>query len=193
MADDTVVSDELATSIAKYETAKTEVSKIVEGLSEDQLNWRSDEGAWSILECLEHLNQVGNEMLPVMRREMEKGRAAGKTGSGPFKYSWLGRKFASAAGPLDSNNTFKGKSPRLYIPSSNLSGDIVVSTFMQLQDEFIATTKEAQGLHLKKIRVTSPAIAVVRFSLGVWLGMLPAHQLRHIQQAQRVRDALPTE
>lgn len=189
MADD--LSIELQSSIEKYEAAKLEVQKLVDGLSDEQLNWRPDENAWSILECIDHLNQVGTQMLPAMRAEMKKGRAAGKTGNGPFKYSWLGRKFAKAAGPLDTDNTFKGKSPKLYIPSSNLSREIVVSTFVQLQDELMAITREAQGLHLKKIKVTSPALAIVRFSLGVWLGMLPGHQIRHLQQAQRVRDSLP--
>lgn len=186
------LSNELQRAVELYETAKSDVATVLDGLSDEQANWRPHDDAWSILECIDHLNQVGVKMIPPMHAEMEKGRAAGKTGSGPFKYSWLGRKFAKAAGPLDDSNTFKGKSPKLYVPGSTLSKDEISGTFLQLQDDLIALTREAEGLHLKKIKVTSPAIALVRFSLGVWLNMLPAHQIRHLRQAQDVRDKLPS-
>ncbi|MFP6614832.1 MAG: hypothetical protein VCB26_00380 [Candidatus Hydrogenedentota bacterium] len=63
--------------------------------------------------------------------------------------------------------------------------------FVNLQDDLIDVTRAASGLDLKKIEVSSPAMKILRLSLGVWLGMLPNHQRRHFFQARRVLDAMP--
>lgn len=186
------LSAELQHHVDDFEAAKTTVQALVEGLSDEQLNWRSDEKAWSILECIDHLYKVGAEMLVPMKKEMAAGRGAGKLSDGPFKYGFFGNLFQKSAGPITDKNKLTGKSPKLYAPSSSdLSKDELISNFIQLQDDLIEITKESSGLNLKSIRVTSPAISFIRFSLGVWLKMLPGHQQRHFQQAQRVRDQLP--
>lgn len=188
-----ILSTELQGEITAYEFAKGEVEALVDGLSDEQLNWRAEEGSWSILECISHLYEVGSKMIGPMKKEMDAGRAAGKLSDGPFKYSFLGNLFLKGAGPLDEKNKFKGKSPKLYVPASDLSKNNLVPKFLALQDEMIALTRDASGLNLKSIKVTSPAISLIRFSLGVWLKMLPGHQKRHLQQARRVRDQLPQE
>ncbi len=187
------LSTELQEEIAGYEFAKGEVEALVDGLSDEQLNWRTEEGSWSILECISHLNEVGSKMIVPMKKEIDAGRGAGKLSEGPFKYSFLGNMFLNGSGPLDKKNKFKIKSPKLYIPTSDLSKEELLPRFLALQDELVALTRDANGLNLKSIKVTSPAISLVRFSVGVWLKMLPGHQKRHLQQARRVRDQLPQE
>ena len=190
MAVDSVISPELQDEIDGYNWAKTEVHKLTEDLTQEQFNWCPEEGAWSVGECLDHLNKVGSEMTAPMREAMEKGKGAGRLSEGPFRYSWLGNYFARAAGVLNEDNTFKGKSPKLYVPGSDMEKDKTIERFLQVQDELIATTRMAQGLDLKRIKVASPALKFMRFSLGVWLRMLPDHQRRHFQQARNVLERM---
>jgi hypothetical protein len=48
--------------------------------------------------------------------------------------------------------------------------------------------RATSGLHLARIRITSPASRFFRMSLGQCFGMLAAHQRRHLWQARGVRD-----
>ncbi len=190
MVEARTLSPELENEVDGYLWAKTEVLDLCGDLSQEQFNWRPEEGAWSVGECLDHLNKVGSEMIAPMHEAMEKGKAAGRLSEGPFRYSWLGNYFARAAGVLNEDNTFKGKSPKLYVPGSDMDKDKTIERFLKVQDELITTTRMAHGLDLKRIKVASPALKFMRFSLGVWLRMLPNHQRRHFQQARNVVDRM---
>jgi hypothetical protein len=157
MSDRDAVSDELQTNTDGFEFAKTEASAIVSGLTREQFNWRAEEGSWSVGECIDHLYQTGFHLAPAMRTEIDAARDAGKTGSGPFKYSWLGTTFAKTAGVPKDPNKGKVKAPKLYVPGSDLDPEELLPKFVALQDELIDVTRAADGLDLKKIKVPSPA------------------------------------
>lgn len=193
MGENTPLSDELQSSIDGFAWAKEEVLVLTEGLSDEQFNWRPAEGQWSVGECLDHLYQTGHHLSLVLREAIETGRAENRTSDGPFRYSRFGNWFAKIAGVQANPNKGKVKAPKLYVPeASSLNPGETVQRFQDLQDEMISLIREAQGLDLKRIKVSSPAFKPLRLSLGVWLKMLPNHQRRHFQQAQRVLDAMPS-
>lgn len=189
MSDAVKLSDELQQSVDKFKTAKEDIIPLTQGLSTEQFNWRPSEKQWSVGECIEHLNQTGFSLGEALNAGIDSAYMAGDTSEGPFQYSWFGNWFANAAGVQRNPNKGKVKAPKLYVPSrSELDPTETIQRFQDLQDFLIEITQKAQGLDLKKVKVTSPAVKIVRLSLGVWLKMLPDHQRRHFDQAKRVKD-----
>ncbi len=184
------VSEELQSSLDGFAWAKTEVLALTEGLRHEQFNQRPAEGQWSVGECLEHLYKTGHYLSIPMREAIEAGHTAGRYREGPFRYSYFGNWFAKVAGVQADPDKGKVKAPKLYVPQSNLDPAETVQRFQDLQDELSELTRKAQGLDLKRVKVTSPAFKLLRLSLGVWINMLPDHQRRHFDQAQRVREAI---
>ena len=58
--------------------------------------------------------------------------------------------------------------------------------FLAAQRAFEAAVEAADGLDLSRVRVSSPAIPLLRLQLGIWFLSTNAHTLRHLGQARRV-------
>ena len=56
-----------------------------------------------------------------------------------------------------------------------------------VQARLRAVIEAADGVDLARVRVPSPALALLRLPVGIWLQALPQHTLRHLAQARRVR------
>lgn len=184
---------ELQEHIEGLEFAKQEVPDIIRGLTPEQFNWRAQEGTWSVGECIDHLYKTGFHLTEPLKDAVEKAQREGRTAAGPFKYGFLGSWFVNAASIPKDPDKGKFKAPKLYVPASDLDAEDLIPKFLLLQDDFIEITRAANGLDLKKIKVASPALNILRLSIGLWLKLIPNHQKRHFLQARRVLDAMPSD
>jgi hypothetical protein len=62
----------------------------------------------------------------------------------------------------------------------------IIDEFSRLQAEQIACVREADGLPLGRVRITSPFDARLKYNLYACFTILPRHQHRHLWQAERV-------
>lgn len=175
---------------ALFTTAREDVRELVSGLSEEDFNWRPTENEWSVGECLDHLCVIGGALIPLIDAGIEKARTNGWKSDGPYRYGPLGNWFVRVTGPTGTPPRRKFKAPKMYTPSSNHSITRLVDSFVPLQDKFIERIENAKGLDIGKVKVSSPALWLMRLSLGQWFALLAGHQLRHFQQAQSVRSLL---
>ena len=154
-------------------------------LSGEQFTWKPKENKWSVAECLEHLNVGGELVLSALRNAIDRGHRDGIVAEPPFTYGFLSRTFPKIMMP---SSRLKMKSVRLYLPASavGLDKETVVAKFLQLQDDFIEQVQRSDGLDHRRIRVSSPAIRMLRLSLGAWFAVTIAHEKRHLEQARRV-------
>ena len=192
MSDSDTISNELLGHIDGLDFAKVEAPDIVSGLDHDQFNWRVEDGSWSVAECIDHLYQTGFHLKGALIPTIEAAHAAGKRAEGPFTYGPLQRFFVNSAGVPKDPKKGRLKAPKLYVPGSEFDADDLIPKFVKLQEDLIDVTRSAQGLDLKRIKVSSPAARIVRLSIGMWLKLIPNHQKRHFLQARRVRDTLQT-
>lgn len=176
----------------QFEAARQEIHELVEGLDDEGFNRRTDESRWSIAECVDHLIVVGGKMVPRLAAAVEEGRRKGWSSDGPFAYGPLGNWFVRQMGAGQLPPRKRLKVPRLYVPrpATRRSIDELVAEFTGLQDRFIAIANGADGLDLRRIKVTSPVTRLIRLSLGQWLEGLAGHQRRHLWQAEQLRAEL---
>lgn len=179
---------ELADYRDRFAIARQEAAALVDGLSPDALNTAPSPEAWSVGQCLAHLNESTGQLVPRLETAIDRARDRGPFAEGPFRYGMVSRWFIHAMDP-EAGWTFPA--PNGYAPPAiPLEPAEVLGTFQALQDRLIACAERADGLDLKRIRVASPLTRLVRLSLGAWLAATAAHQERHLQQAERTRQAL---
>ncbi len=179
------LESELVNYIRQFEEAKTVAGTLVDDLSETQLAWRPKPDGWSIAECLSHLNVSIDRYLPVLDGAIERGREGGMTGRGPFRHGFIVNQIIRSMEPPPS---WRASAPTLLRPRPNPPAEQMLPRFVQGQDALIQRVRAANGLHLARIRITSPASRFFRMSLGQCFGLLAAHQRRHLWQARGIRD-----
>lgn len=176
----------------QFEGAPEEFQKLIEGLSDEQFNWRPGEDRWSMAECIDHLVMIGTIMNRNIDEALEKAEARGLRSDGPFKYGALGNWFVRAVSGSEAARKKKFKAPKTYTPTSNHSISRLDSAFRKLQTEYVERLKRADGVDLVRVKIPSPITRLIRLSLGQWFALLAGHQERHLQQAKDVREHLPT-
>ncbi|MFN7982628.1 MAG: DinB family protein [Vicinamibacterales bacterium] len=87
----------------QLQTASQEVPGLTRGLTSEQFNWAPGPGRWSIGQCLEHLNITSERYIPVFKKAMEDGRAAGRLSSAPITLGFLERWFMQTLEPAPSH------------------------------------------------------------------------------------------
>ncbi len=178
---------------AQFEQAKSDFETLVEGLEDEQFNWRPSDDEWSAAECIDHLVAIGTLMLRKIDESIDKAEENGWHSEGPFTYSRIGNWFVKAVGPRDGSNKRKFKAPAIYAPTSNHSIGRLRKGFCELQDEFMLRVERANGIDLARVKLPSPVTSLLKFSLGQWLALLAGHQKRHFQQAFQVKAGIDTE
>ena len=171
------------------ETIETDLRALTDGLSETGLRWRPTAGAWSILHCLEHVNRTTEMYLPNIDAAIERGRRrktiGGKSSGGTLLGSWL---IQSLEPPVKR----RFKAPKTFQPMPDPDRD-AVGNFVRLRSELRERIGRSSGLDLGRIRLSSPAMKILRVSLGQAFRVLAAHDRRHLWQAHNVKrnEAFP--
>ena len=177
---------DIESALANARIATTQWLALVQGLSPAQANWRPAPDRWSIAQCMDHLNTTTGLLIAPLNAAVLTARSKGVLASGPFRYGFIARWFLKSLAPRGSRPV---PAPKLYRPSSShLECTAIVSRFQDVQQAFIAVTESADGLDLARIRIASPALALLRLPLGIWLLATASHMLRHLNQAQGVRS-----
>ena len=170
----------------EFERLSVEADALVAPLDEAQFNWQPAPGAWSVAECLEHLNVTARLYLPNLDEGIADAIRRGLYAEGPFTYNWIGR---FIAGSQEPPARFKFKAPKPFHPAPNRSRHDIMAAFRAYQVQYIDRLRQANGLDLARSRTSSPAAAWLRIPLGAGFAAMTAHERRHLAQARRVLQA----
>jgi hypothetical protein len=149
-------------------------------------NWRPRPDQWSAAQCLDHLCQTGfawvEQLGPLFWASLLRGVHHDKP-------SFPGRTGKWIIGFMENENR-RMKAPAPFLPQSEDDYEVrdVLSAFVALGDGWEATLRRASQLDLGRLRIGSPASALLRMPVGTWLYFLSAHEDRHIAQALRILE-----
>lgn len=183
-----MVHAELEAYRQQFEEISRDAAALVEGLSEEEFNWRPASGVWSIEECLAHLTMVGHAQLRNIEEAIDAGRASGLTGSGEFEYSAIERYVLRESEPPPRSTV---RAPKRFVPVHNQPLTAVMPTFYHVQRMFQLQIERADGLDLKRVKVATPIAKFLRMSLGATFAQAAAHERRHLAQARKVLVKIP--
>lgn len=152
--------------------------KKLSSLSDEQLKHRPAEGAWNVLECIEHLNRYGRFYLPEVKSRLNDAR---ETPTENFKSSWLGNYFAVSMKPGSKPmKTFKEMNPF----SSTLDRS-VIAEFEQQLEEWQELLELARQYNLSRVKTAISISSFIKLRLGDTLRVVIYHHERHLLQADR--------
>ena len=166
---------------------RTTVSTDFAPLEPTLLNFKPGPDSWSILECLEHLNRYSRYYNARLTRALA---SPATRPAQEFNYSWLGRKSIEAVRP---ENRKPQKTLGRMNPNHSQLTKVTVEEFLQHQTELLALLIQAQAAELNRKAIPVEFFRLLRLSLGDTLEFVVAHQERHVQQAERVRQQLRLE
>lgn len=150
------------------------------------LNQRQHPSSWSILECLEHLNRYSRHYNAAF------AQALARPGAMPpplaeVGYSWLGHKSVEMMRPT---NAKKSTALKRLNPLGSQLDLAVLAEFDQHQSRLLHLLAQAHHANLNRRQVPVEFFRLLKLRLGEALEFVVVHQQRHVQQAQRVQEAL---
>jgi hypothetical protein len=186
----------LPSQLADYHRTLLELKETAQALVDDVspsvLSRRPAPDEWSVAQVFDHVNTAGWLLLNDLEQAIERARASGPYGRPPFRYGFVSRWFVRAMQP-SSGWTFTA--PAVFEPDTpeTLHPHEAVREFSALQDDLARCVERSKGIDLRRVRVPSPALPLLRISLGAWFEATIAHEERHLDQARdilaRVRAA----
>ena len=170
----------------QFERLAGDADALVAPLSEDQFNWHPSPGAWSIAECIDHLNVTARLYLPRLDEGIAEAMRLGLYGEGPFTHDVIGRLFIRT---MEPPARLRIKTPESFQPVPHRSRSEIMAAFRAYQVQFVDRLRQASGLDLRRAKVHSPASIWIKMSLNSGFALMAAHERRHLWQAQRVMAA----
>jgi hypothetical protein len=186
--DEARTGEPLVSDLQEYqrqiEAINADARDLLAGLSEAQINWCVAAGQWSIAECLDHLTVTNRELLERIKGALADAWSRGLTSRGPFRYGMIGNMIVRSMEPPAK---MKIKAPKIFKPRSSQSPEVVTRDFFAVQDEILKLIREANGLNLARVKITSPVTKLIKLSLGQAFGLIATHERRHLWQARQVK------
>lgn len=174
---------ELQAVVEEFESALARLHALRDAVTADAWSRRPAPERWSVGECVAHLNLTSSAYVPLLRAGLGEARTSGH--AAPRRYSrdvtgWL---LWKGAGPPVR---MKVKTTAPFVPRGDRPPAELVDEFERLQREQVALTREADGLPIDRVRITSPFNTRVRYNVFAALTILPRHQHRHLWQAEQI-------
>ena len=169
----------------QFERLADEADALVAPLSDEQFAWQPSPAAWSVAQCVDHLNVTARLYLPQLDEGIANAIRQGLYGEGPFKYSWLGRLIVQM---LEPPPRMRVKSPVAFHPPPARTRREIMAAFRAYQVQYVDRLRQANGLDLARARVASPVVRWLPMPLGSAFALLITHERRHLVQAQRVLE-----
>lgn len=170
-----------------FESNEDAVADLTGGLSATQLNWRAEEGRWSILQCVEHLALSDAAYVGAMKPAVEQARAQGSRRGGPIEPSAAGKLFLRKLEPPVASAV---RAPKSIAPGVELERDVVLAGFLRVHEQIRALLCDAAELNFNRIKFRNPLFPLLRVRAGTGLLIMAAHERRHLWQARQVRNLL---
>ena len=168
----------------QFEQLSADADALTAPLTDEQFTWRPGVDAWSIAECLDHLNATARVYLTALDEGISDAIRRGVYGEGPYKYNWLGRLSVQF-----SDTRLRLKAPDDVKPGAGRTRREILAAFRAYQVQYVDRLRQANGIDLARASVRMPASSWIRIPLGSGFAVIIAHARRHLLQAKRVMEA----
>ena len=140
---------------------------------------RSDPETWSAAEVLEHLHRVESGITWLLRRSVERAKAAGLEPE---------NELGSMLGSLDAlrllDRSRRINAPELVMPRGELTAAQGVAALTESRQGLVSALQEADGLALGRISQAHPLLGPL--NMYQWVLFVGQHEARHASQLEDI-------
>lgn len=148
--------------------------------SPEQLNYKSNDTDWSVLECIEHLCLYGKFYLPEIENRILK---VGSVNNTYFKSGFLGNYFVNM---IKASNIKKIKATKqMDVTGSELTMS-TINQFLKQLEWLDSLLVKSEKVDLTKVKTSISLSKIIKLRLGDTLRFIVYHNERHILQAKRI-------
>lgn len=151
-------------------------------LTEDQINWRTAAGCWSIAECVDHLIVTNKWYLNEIEKQFSENQIKTDYSKSKVKHKWLSKFIIKG---VDPSNIKKAKTFPVFMPSMSLYTKNVLDHFYEVQTNLVNLISSAKDLDLNKYIMSSPAAKIIKENFCDVLEIIRLHDRRHFNQAKK--------
>lgn len=169
--------------IEQLDAVNADAHDLCDSLTEAQFNWTPQPGAWSIGQCIDHLNIMNSRFCEKLSDTIADAKDSGKTGEFKLDMGLFGR---WVFGTMDPPVKMKVKVPEGGAPHETMIPLSARDEFFRVQDRLAEVILSTESLNWNTVKMTSPYTRWLRLRLSAWLYILPAHDRRHLWQARNV-------
>lgn len=171
----------LRVSMQDLKMVDSAASRLVQGLSQAQLEWIPPDGGWSLAQVFDHVATASSSYFDRLEAAVRGGVRRGSDAA-PWSPTLFGRLLIRS---LDPSTTRRSASPRVWRPAPTPPPG-AVDRFLASQSTLARLLREAEDVDLVRTRLSSPVSRLIRMNLGDALRVLVVHGQRHLGQMQRV-------
>lgn len=176
---------DLETIIAEIDDADCAADRLVKDLSDAQFHWQPNGGrAWSIAQCLEHLATINRIYGAAIRSGVERAGSRGWKRQEAIAPTFFGRKFIAS---LEPPVTRRVRAPGKVRPGSHLKREDIMRLYREEHRNVRELVTDCADIDVNRATFRNPFLPILRIRVGTGLRVIPAHDRRHLWQAEEVR------
>lgn len=175
---------EIANLLRELTAADRHAQELLADLTDAQVNWRPNDRAWSLAQCLDHLAVTNQLYLAAVEPAVERALLHGRPRREPITPNAFERWFIANLEPPPKRRM---PAPGKIVPAAHLGRTEVLAKFLASQERIRALLGRAAGLDLNRTRFSNPFFRFWRMRAGSAFLALAAHDRRHLLQAEKVR------
>jgi len=166
----------------ELEDARTRAHQVA-ALAGERWNARPSPAAWSVGDCLVHLNATSTAFLPRIREALDRAHRGSLAGREPYRLDFWGWVLCRM---IEPPSRMRVKTLPSFQPSGAEPPEKVLADFDRLQGLLLQCVEASEGLPLGRLKVSSPFSTRLKYNLYSTYRVVPAHQRRHLWQAEQV-------
>jgi hypothetical protein len=173
--------------VEEFEAIERDAEALVDPLDDDQFNWSPRRGAWSIAQCVAHLNAMNAIYFEALARAVAASRRSGQSRQDDIRSCFAGRAFIAA---LEPPPRLKMRAPRRSVPpAARWHKAEAWPAFVRFHAHLRSAIRLMADVDLNRAVFPNPFLGpLVRVRAGTGLRIIAAHERRHVWQAWRVRE-----
>ena len=146
----------------------------------EDLNYKTSESSWSILECIEHLCLYGKFYLPEIENRINTNTYKAQP---YFKSGLIGDYFVNM---IKVSNTKKIKATKEMDATGSDLNISTINQFIKQLDWLDSLLIKAKKTNLNKVKTSISLTKLIKLRLGDTFRFLVYHNERHLLQAKRI-------
>lgn len=182
-----MLASELVSLLDQIRACERGAERLLADLDEDAINRTPLSGGWSIAQCLGHLTLMNAFYL---RGWLQAAEHARRQESGPFRGlrpTMLGRWFVRS---MEPPYRMRGKAAAATVPPPRVPRAGLLEAYKASHDEYRALVQVSAAIDVNRVVGPNAILRSVKMRLSTVLLIVPAHDRRHLWQAENVKRAL---